>query len=358
VTPSHANPTDSPFRTARRVGATVVVFAVAAFLAWRVADVLMAVFGGLLLAVMLDALMQPLRSVRVPRSLALVIVVVLLVGSLVLFWVLAGPALVRQTALLGDQIPQALQRIENALRGTEMGRDLLHPAATDLVSSAAPIIGRVPGMFSTLIGTDTNVAFALLIAVYLAWSPGLYRGGLMHLLPHEWRERGAEVLAELGHALRWWLVGRITAMTAIGLLTGLGLWLIDLPLALVLGVIAGLFAFVPFIGPIASAVPAVLIALGSGLEMVIWVLVIYSAVQFLEGNSLTPIFQQRAVSLPPAVLLTAQLLLGVLFGLVGVLLATPLTVVVIGLVQMLYVRDVLGDPVALLGHRRRGRAPG
>jgi predicted PurR-regulated permease PerM len=135
----------------------------------------------------------------------------------------------------------------------------------------------------------------------------------------------------------------------VGVLTTLALGLIDMPLALVLGVIAGLFTFVPFIGPISSVIPAMLIGLMESPLMALYALIIYSVVQFIEGNFLTPLIQKRIIAMPPALLLSAQFFMGVFYGLFGLLLATPLAVTGTVLVQMLYVQDYLKDSVRVLG---------
>lgn len=140
----------------------------------------------------------------------------------------------------------------------------------------------------------------------------------------------------------------------VGVLTALGLWLIEMPLVLALAPIAGLFSFVPFLGPLASAVPALLIAFGQGRAEAVRVVAVYSGVQFLEGNFITPIIQLRAVSLPPAVLLGSQLLMGLFLGLVGILVATPMAVAVLVAVQLLYVRRLLGERVPVLGEHGVG----
>ncbi|MGD8590575.1 MAG: AI-2E family transporter, partial [Chromatiales bacterium] len=156
----------------------------------------------------------------------------------------------------------------------------------------------------------------------------------------------------LGHALRWWLIGRITSMTVVGILTGIGLWFIDMPLVLALSFTAAILSFIPLIGPILSAIPAVLLGLVEDPLKALNVLLVYTSVQFLEGNFITPLIQKRAIALPPAMLLTAQLLMGVLFGFFGVLLATPLAVTVIVVVQLLYVQDLLGSQVRVLGEHK------
>jgi predicted PurR-regulated permease PerM len=195
----------------------------------------------------------------------------------------------------------------------------------------------------------TNLLIVLLIGFYLALNPKLYVDSVVTLFPRQARSRAREILSALGRALRWWLIGRIAAMATVGVLTALGLWIVGMPLVLALGLIAGVFSFVPFIGPVASAVPAILIALVQSPWEVAYVICVYAVVQLLEGNFITPVIQKRVVLLPPAALLAAQLLMGVLFGLVGLVFATPLAVVLIVLVQMLYVEDVLGDRVHVLG---------
>jgi len=333
-------------RDARAAALTVVVGVVAAVLAWQLASVLLSLFSAVLLAILMDGLTRMLRArVPIPRAAGLALVILTMLGASVFFWWLVGPQLSDQVALLVERVPEAVDRLDAVLRETETGRILLQetPSAREAIRSGAQLAGRVPGMFSSLAGAVTNTLFALLAAVYLVFEPDTYHRGFLQLVPPERRARAADVLAKLGSALRWWLVGRAASMVAVGLLTGVALWLIDLPLALALGVIAGIFAFVPFLGPVGSAIPAILIALVEGPLLAAWVVMIYAGVQFLEGNLITPLIQERVASVPAALLLASQLTLGVLFGLVGVLLATPLAVGAIVLVRELWVREVLGE---------------
>lgn len=145
-------------------------------------------------------------------------------------------------------------------------------------------------------------------------------------------------------------------MMVVGTLTTLAMRILGIPMALSLGVIAGLFSFVPYIGPVLSALPAILIAALQGSSQMLYVTLAYLIVQLLESYVITPLIHQRTVSLPPAVLLTLQLVIGVLLGPIGVVIATPLGVVVIVTVQVLYVQGVLGDSIHILG--QHGRAQG
>lgn len=336
-------------------GLVVTTVLVASFFVWRVAHVFLVIFAAGLVATLLDGLARVLvERARMPRIVALATVLTALAAGVALFSLMGGPQLAEQVAELTERIPEAAAQLRQQLGETDWGRVLIRgtPPAAELLSSGAELLGRVPILFSNVTGVVTNVVFILLIGVYAALDPELYVRGALRLVPKPGRARAGEVLHALGHALRWWLIGRLAAMVVVGVLTGVGLWAIGLPLAPALGVIAGLFSFVPFVGPIVSAVPAILVALVSGFAEAVWVVGVYSGVQFLEGNFITPVIQQRVVSLPPAVLLSSQLAMGILFGLVGVLLATPLTVVVMVLVQMLYVRQALGDQeVEVLGER-------
>ena len=152
-----------------------------------------------------------------------------------------------------------------------------------------------------------------------------------------------DVLDAVGDTLRRWLVGRALLMVINGVCTAAGLWLLGIPLALTLGTIAGLLNFVPNIGPIIAGVPAVLIAWTHGPMPAFYVLLLYVALQSLDGYVLTPLIQQRTVSLAPALTIAVQVLFGVLAGTMGLLLATPVTAATLVLVRKLYLEDVLGD---------------
>jgi predicted PurR-regulated permease PerM len=132
-------------------------------------------------------------------------------------------------------------------------------------------------------------------------------------------------------------------MAVIGVLTTLGLWIIGIDLAMILGLIAGVLSFIPNIGPIIALIPAILIALISGPDKVIYVMLLYGGVQGIETYMLTPVLQQRMVDLPPALTISMQVLLGVLAGAVGVIVATPITAALMVMGKMWYVEDLLGD---------------
>jgi predicted PurR-regulated permease PerM len=340
-----------PHRLVTRVIALSVVV-ILALLAWQVAEVLLLLFSAALVALLLSALALPLRRhAGLGHGVSVVVVLVLLMLALTgLGWAM-GPQISSQISQLQERLPEALQRIQAWLESYSWSKSLLQsaPPVADWLPAPGKILGRISGVFSTAFGAILYLLLVMIMGVYLAIDPNLYCRGILLLVPKSAQEQAGELLETLGRALRWWLVGQLLAMLAVGVLTAFGLWLIDLPMFLALGLIAGLLAFVPYLGPMASAVPAILVAFVDDPIHVVYVIGVFASVQFLEGNFLTPMIQRSVVYLAPALLLSAQLLMAILFGFLGVLLATPLTVAVLVVVQVLYVRDFLDHPVRVLG---------
>lgn len=170
--------------------------------------------------------------------------------------------------------------------------------------------------------------------------------GLILLVAPSLRERAEEVLQATGATLHNWLSAQLSAMTVVGVLTGLGLWIAGIPLAIALGLIAGLLAFIPNIGPIIAIAPALLLAFPEGQSTLIAVLAIYFGVQALENYVVTPLIQQEKVALPPAFVIAVQLLFGVLFGITGLALATPIAAALMTIIGLVYVNDYLDRETA------------
>ena len=345
----------------RVVGATLVVALVGAlcYLAARYASFLLLLFAGTLLAIFVDGLARLLaRWLPVARGWTVLAVWLAIAAVLVGIGFLAGPRIADQAAALSSRVQEAARSIGSYLAGQAWGQWLLDEIQQFRahLPGGSELVGPITRFFSTTVAWALNALVILFIGVYLSADPKLYLDNLLRLAPPGRRDRLRRVLRNIGHALHWWLIGRFSAMAVVGILTGTGLAVAGIPLAFTLGVLAALLAFVPFLGPITWLVPAVLVAWAAAPVKVLYVVVVYAVVQFLESYLITPLIQQRAVSIPPALLVAGQLFLGALFGLLGLLLATPLGVVLIVIVQMLYVEDVLGEKVAVLGsHARTAR---
>jgi len=213
------------------------------------------------------------------------------------------------------------------------------------------VFSRVTGVASGVLGVLVNIVVIVTVGIYLAAEPRTYRRGLLHLVPPRHRTRAREVLGELDTTLGRWLIGRLVLMFVNGCLTALGLWFLGVPLALTLGILTGVLNFIPNFGPLIAGVPAVLIALLVSPQIALSTALLFLAVQMLDGYVFTPLVDRRSVELPPVLTISAQVLLGVLVGGIGVVLASPLVASVIVIVRMLYVEDALGDTIAADGAR-------
>jgi predicted PurR-regulated permease PerM len=311
-----------------------------------VAQVLLVLFGGVLLGVFLDGVSSWLsEKTRLRRRLTLaVMIAAVIVLPLAVGW-LIGPRITEQVIDLRARVPEAAQSLRSALSRSDWGQRVLdtYPEILSAYRADPSTLARVGGFFTSTIGAIASALVILFVGIYVSVAPGAYVRGFVRLFPLRRRGRVREVLGVTGATLRRWIAGRIASMLVVGVLTWIGLLAAGIPLALSLAVIAGLFAFVPYVGPVLAAIPAILVALVDEPVKALWVVVIYVLVQIVETYVITPLIQQRAVSIAPALLISIQILMGILYGGLGVLFATPLAVVVIVAVQMLYVEDVLGD---------------
>jgi len=331
------------------LAATLGTLALLVWLVVAVASVVLLTLLAVLLAVMQDGIVRAVRArVAMPRWSALVLLwlaIALLVvgGSLVLV-----PRVVVDMKDLSHRIPEALSEIDASIESTAWGqRAATEFAALRKAGTLQEAAQGFLGFFSSVLGAVSGILLAVVLAMFLASEPHTYVNGALRLLPPASRPRAAEIAEAIGRALRWWLLGRFAAMAVVFVLTWIGLLVLGLPLAFLLALIAGVFSFVPTVGPLAAAVPALLVGLSAGPQQMLWVALLYLGIHLVEGYAVTPFIQRRAVRLPPALLLISHLVMGVLAGVLGVLLATPILVVLMVLAGMLYVEDQLGEPVDL-----------
>lgn len=327
-----------------RVLVTVAIGAVVLLL-WKLSGLLLLVFGSVVVAVVLRALMAGvLRWTPLTDGAALAVVVLVLTALLVLGLWLFGGQLAAQVETLRQALPGAWAQFQAWLEGSPIG-----PTVRDVMQegrdSASVMAARAGALAMSATGGIANLLLVVVGGIYFAAQPALYRGGVLKLFPAQARGSMGDAFDASGHALKLWLGGQLLAMTMVGVLTGIGLWLLGVPVAFGLALIAALLDFVPIIGPIVAAVPAVLLAFTVSPQVGLATMALFVVVQQVESNVLQPLIQQRAVDLPPALLLFSLFGVGALFGLVGLLLAAPLTVVVYVMVKSLYVREALDTEV-------------
>ena len=328
------------------VGGVVSLIAVVVVGAGHAFGVLLLVFAGVLFAVFLRGIASLIhRNLGAGESLSLAVTVVLLLGVVGGTGWLLVPRVAEQARDMRQTLPAATERLKVELARTEAGRWVLEqvPTREALVPRQGDMIARITGVFSTALSAVVALIVMFFVGLYLAAQPRMYVEGTLRLVPPAGRPRGREVLAVVGDGLRRWLMAKMLAMVFVGVLVWAALAALGLPFALSLAVIAAVLTFVPNFGPILALIPAVLVGLMDSPVTAAWVTALYIGIQIVESYVLTPFLQQSAVSLPAALTITAQLVLGVFVGGIGLALATPLIVVILVLVRELYVRDLLGD---------------
>lgn len=346
-----AQPTSvsSSYFASRIVLGTAIVLGMVflSLLAWYAVNVMMLIFAGVLLAILLRSLADWLSLYTpLPKTASLVAVLLLLVlmaGGLA--WLIA-PRVSMQIDELSRTIPEAVGQIQSRLEVPTWGRGVIEGLDVEKLSQEAPqLLWRATGWLSTGVGAIFSFVIVLFIGIYLAVDPLLYTTGVLRMVPAHYRPRTQEVLGALGFTLRWWLLGQLAAMSAVGLMTALGLWLLGVPLSLTLGLLAFVLDFVPYVGPILAAIPAVILGLAESPMMGLYVVLLYIAIQQIESMLIVPLVHKKTVLLPPVLTVVAQVFLGILAGPLGLLLATPLMAATLVLVKMLYVEEVLGEDV-------------
>jgi predicted PurR-regulated permease PerM len=338
----------TPFASRVLLGAGLVLGLLLLLLVlWYAVDALLLAFAGVLMAILLRAPADWLaRRTRLSEGWALAVVLGVLLLLLVGLGVAVAPQVVQQMQQLQERLPEAVAEIQEWLEQYAWGRWLMQtvPAMGDFQNEGfGELFRQATGLAYTAVQVFFGVLILLFITLYLAIHPRLYTNGLLHLVPKAERARTAEVLGATGHTLRWWLIGTLIRMAAVGVMTFVGLWLLGVPLALLLAVVAFLLDFVPYFGPIVAAVPAVLVAFIEGPQQAFYVLLLYIVVQQVESLIISPVVYHRTIYLPPVITILAQVLLFAMVGALGVILATPLTAVVLVVVKMLYVEQTLGD---------------
>ena len=343
-----------PGALARQVLVAIALVALA-LLVWKISPVLLLLFAGIVFATAIHAGSRPLvRYLHVPPTLAVGIVFILVIALFVVGAWLFGQQVSHQASDLVDAVTQAWDKARTYLESTTWGSAAIE-SVQGTASEGNPL-ARVAKGTVTVFGAVTDLVLVLFLSMYLAAEPASYRNGFLMLVPPRHRAHVGAALDEAGIALRKWLVGQLGAMVLVAILTGTGLWIVGVPLAIPLGILSGLLDFVPVVGPFIGAAPGLLIAFAQSPHMALYAAGVYLTVQFLEGHFVLPLAQKWAVSLPPALALLSIVGFGLLFGPMGVLFAIPLTVVSIVLVQELYVRRLGETDTPMLRKTRAARA--
>ncbi len=300
-------------------------------------NVLLLVLAGTLIAIFFRAISSKIESKTNWKE--GVCLTISILGTLLIvagmFW-LIGSKVHSQLVELTETLPKTVENVRARLNESSIGEKVLERATSDKAMSGLQSFAQ--RFFRSTFGVVGDVYVVLFIAIFFTVSPRLYTGGFVQLIPPRGQEEAKGVLKKLHTYLRKWLKGKLISMSIVFVLTAIGLAIIGVDLWLVLALFAGLISFIPNFGPVIALIPAVLVGLLQGQQTALLIVGLYVLVQFIESNFITTLLQQKLVNMPPALILIAQLFMGTLVGGWGVVLATPVTLIVMILVQELYIK--------------------
>jgi predicted PurR-regulated permease PerM len=254
-----------------------------------------------------------------------------------------GAAQRADSAAARQDAQPAGQAADSAAQGTARPGGLRARLGSALSSASQYLFGFLTSTLSAI----TGLVLVVFLSIYIAADPGQYHRGMMHLFPHASRNRAGEVLSAVAAVLRRWLRTQLIAMLVIGVVTTAALLILGIPAAIPLGILAGLFEFIPTVGPILSAIPAVTMGFVDSPEKALTVAIVYGAIQFAENNFLIPMLMKEGMDIPPALTILAQALMALIFGFLGLLVAVPMLAATKVAVSMLYIEDVVGDDIEI-----------
>jgi predicted PurR-regulated permease PerM len=318
----------------------------------RLANLWMLIFGAVIVAVVIRSIADPLvrrfnLKDGVAVGLSIVALLILIGGAAFLF----GRQVAEQFDQLATRLPGAWALLQARLQASPAAGQIIEQAKA-LGSEAGKMLAIAPKFAMGALSGVATLLLVIVAGVYLAGQPREAREGVLALLPKDRRDRLREVMNACGRALKGWLKAQLVSMVLVGGLIGVGLAIIGAPAPLALGIFTGLAQFVPIIGPIAAAVPALLVSATGGGQMLLLTLALYVGVSQLESNLITPLVQKNLAALPVVLGIFAVVGLGTLFGPLGILFATPLALVLYTAVTMLYRQDVLHDEAAVAPGQR------
>jgi predicted PurR-regulated permease PerM len=347
---------DPQVRKALEIVAGGAAIVAGLILLWYASQVLLTFFAAIFLSVFFSGIGRALqRRFHCTYPAGIAFALIGLLEIVVIAWMFIGPAIANQSNALSDELPKSYHQLIDSVKNSQWGGHF-YAAFQKAMDASKDSNWQSSLKFAglTLHGLG-GLVFAVVIGIFLAFEPDLYRTGFLNLIPKTHRARYAEVLDELGFTLWWWLMGQLLTMATMGIFIGVGLTLLGVPLSGTLGLIAAVLSFIPSLGMLIAVTPAIMLGLTISPSMGLYVALLYLGVQIVEANVVTPLIQKRAISLPPAFVLGSELLMGLLLGGAGLAFATPLVGVILVLINMLYIQDVLGDPGSLPSHQREQR---
>ncbi|CAG1015431.1 Putative transport protein YhhT [Anaerolineae bacterium] len=324
--------------------------------AWLIKDILMLSLTSIVFSILLTTPVRFFVRRGLPRALAILFTVALIIATISLasaallpalldqFQILVGTALPRAWELIQQELqPEVLTARYPFLKGFIEQNDLPNQLLQQIVAAVGALSSQVFPFLGSVVGTFISFVIIIFLSLYFIADPNTHWRGMLRLVPIYYRPRAREILARLDFTLRRFLQAQITIMVLTGLLTTVGLGVVGVPLSGALGVITGLFSFIPNFGPLIAVIPTLAVAIINTPNQLLLVFVVFFGIQLVVSQVISPMMIGQEVSIPPAMILLAQLIAGVFFGFLGLLLSVPLAIIVIVMVREVYVHDILGD---------------
>lgn len=323
----------------------ILVVVLLTLLAGNMIRIFLLVFAGTMLAVFLHFIARQItRLPWIPHWLAITMVLIIFTILLGLTIVMVVPIVAQEMEELVFQLEKSLMQLIEWLESTDGGLFLIERFELfKKIEEEGQLWSKIGEIFSATFSAVTGLGIILIVGIFMAYSPNMYKSGFLHLFPINVRGRVAEVITEIGITLRWWLVGQFISMLVLAISTWIMLGLLGVPMAPILAMLTGLLTFIPYVGPLIALIPILLMAFLQSPIVALYVFILYMCIQNVEANVLMPIIFHRTVHIPPALGVISQILFGSLIGLLGFILAIPLMAVLLQFIKMVYVEDVLGD---------------
>jgi predicted PurR-regulated permease PerM len=302
-------------------------------------NVLLLVLAGALIAVYFRSLGGLLHhKLYLPTKWSVVLAVVLSLLLVAIFLWFAGTRIQKQASELSDTLPNAVENVKQRLSENPVGQKVLQRITSG--SSEKKLAGVLKSFFRSTFGIFGDLYVVIFLGIFFTAAPDTYINGFVKLVPPKARDKTEKTLDTIGVSLSKWLKGKLLAMFVVAVLTLVGLLIIGVPMAFTLALLAGLLNFIPNFGPLISMIPAVLVSLMQDTTTALIVVALYIFVQALESNVITPQIQKKLINIPPALIILAQLIMGVLTGSWGLLLATPVMLIVMLVLREVYIKPM------------------
>jgi len=339
---------------------------------WEVHNTLLLVLSAIILVVLFTMPIRFLVRRGMGRTPATLISLVAILAIVIILAMVALPSLLQQFTTLAVDVQEGIQQavsqwedIQNAPLESDLRLqnpfivnlqdflqntfqlnsldELLAEVTRQLGGALGQLGGSVIPLVSGVASTLLSIVIVLFLSLYLLAEPSMYEEGVIKLFPLWYRDRLRFIIDRIDFTLRLWLQGQLLLMIIVGVLTWIGLALLGIEQAAALGVLAGLFSFVPNFGPIAALVPALAVGFAQAPGNIGWIILIIYGTSFLQSQVIAPLIFKESINLPPVLVLIGQIFAAIFFGFLGIMLAVPIIAILMILVQEVYVKDILGD---------------